>query len=159
MLLLHAGTVLLPILFAMGSRTLLVPRVHISQHISTEAMVGSTISYTNPALIISRHGSSPLKSTRQPWMQPQCLWAHCRLIGTPHIPDTLQPSHSMTAETHSSRLRRMTCSGCVSVGEVQSQTDWDPVWTGPNSAVLVPVWDFPKNTGPLGSRSGHSHIA
>ena len=46
-----------------------------------------------------------------------------------------------------------------SVGEVRSRTDWDPVWTGPNSAVLVPVWDFPKNTGPLGSRSGHSHIA
>ena len=46
-----------------------------------------------------------------------------------------------------------------SVGEVRSQTDWDPVWTEPNSTVPVPVWDFPKNTGPLGSRSGHSHIA
>ena len=46
-----------------------------------------------------------------------------------------------------------------SVGEVQSQTDWNPVWTGPNPAVLVQVWDFPKNTGPLGPRFGHSHIA
>ena len=47
----------------------------------------------------------------------------------------------------------------VSVGEVWSQTDWDPVWTRPNPTVPVPVWDFPKNTGPLGPRSGHSHIA
>ena len=46
-----------------------------------------------------------------------------------------------------------------SVGEVQSQTDWDPVWTGPNPTVLVQVWDFPKNTGLLGLWSGHSHIA
>ena len=113
MLLLHAGTFLLPILFAMGSHTLLIPRVHISQCISTEVMVGSTISYANTALIISRCGSSPLKSTRWPWMQPQCLRAHRHLIGTPHIPNTLQPSHSTTAETHSSRLRRTTHSGCI----------------------------------------------
>ena len=46
-----------------------------------------------------------------------------------------------------------------SVGEVHSQTDWDPVWTRPNPAVPVPVWDFPKNPGPLGLQSGHSHIA
>ena len=46
-----------------------------------------------------------------------------------------------------------------SVGEVRSQTDWDPVWTGPNPAVPVPVWDFPKNTGPLGLQSGQFHIA
>ena len=51
------------------------------------------------------------------------------------------------------------CALGASVGEVQSQTDWDPVWTGPNLAVPVPVWDFPKNTGPLGPQSGHSHIA
>ena len=113
MLLLHAGTFLLPILFAMGSRTLLVPRVHISQRISTEVMVGSTISYANPALIISRRGSSPLKSTRRPWTQPQCLRAHHRLIGTPHIPNTLQPSHLTTAETHSSWLWRTTRSSCI----------------------------------------------
>ena len=113
MLLLHAGTFLLPILFAMGSRTLLVPHIHISQHISTEVMVGSTISYANPALIISRRGSSPLKSTRRLWTQPQCLRAHRCLIGTPHIPNTLQPSHSMTAETHSSRLQRTTRSSCI----------------------------------------------
>ena len=47
----------------------------------------------------------------------------------------------------------------ASVGEVQSGTNWDPVWTGPNPAVPVPVWDFPKIPGPLGLRSGHSHIA
>ena len=47
----------------------------------------------------------------------------------------------------------------TSVGEVRSQTDWNPVWTGPNPAVLVQVWDFPKNTRPLGPRFGHSHIA
>ena len=47
----------------------------------------------------------------------------------------------------------------ISVGEVRSQTDWDPVWTGPNPAVLVLVWDFPKNPGPLGPRSQHPHIA
>ena len=46
-----------------------------------------------------------------------------------------------------------------SVGEVRSQTDWDPVWTGPNPVVLVLVWDFPKNMGPLGLRSGQFHIA
>ena len=46
-----------------------------------------------------------------------------------------------------------------SVGKVQSQTDWDPVSTGPNPVVPVPVWDFPKNTGPLGLRSGQFHIA
>ena len=46
-----------------------------------------------------------------------------------------------------------------SVGEVQSRTDWNPVWTRPNPTVPVQVWDFPKNTGPLGLRSGHSHIA
>ena len=46
-----------------------------------------------------------------------------------------------------------------SVGKVRSQTDWDPVQTGPNPAVPVPVWDFPKNSGLLGLRSGHSHIA
>ena len=46
-----------------------------------------------------------------------------------------------------------------SVGEVWSRTDWDPVWTRPNPAVPVPVWDFPKNPGPLGLQSGHSHIA
>ena len=46
-----------------------------------------------------------------------------------------------------------------SVGEVRSRTDWDPVWTGPNPAVPVQVRDFPKITGPLGLRSGHSHIA
>ena len=46
-----------------------------------------------------------------------------------------------------------------SVGEVRSQTDWDPVWTGPNPTVPVQVWDFPKNTRLLGLRSGHSHIA
>ena len=113
MLLLHAGTFLLPILFAMGSCTLLIPCVHISQHILTEVMVGSTISYANPALIISRCGSSLLKSTRWPWTQPQCLRAHHRLIGTPHIPDTLQPSHSTTTETHSSWLRRTTRSSCI----------------------------------------------
>ena len=46
-----------------------------------------------------------------------------------------------------------------SVGEVQSRTDWDPVWTGPNPAVPVQVPDVPKDTGPLGLWSGHSHIA
>ena len=46
----------------------------------------------------------------------------------------------------------------ISVGEVRSRADWDPVWTGPNSAVPVPVWDFPKKAGPLGLRSGQSHI-
>ena len=46
-----------------------------------------------------------------------------------------------------------------SVGEVRSRTDWDPVWTRPNPAVLVLVQDFPKNPGPLGLWSGHSHIA
>ena len=52
-----------------------------------------------------------------------------------------------------------TC-GCVevlvlgpSVGEVRSQTDWDLVWTRPNSAVLVPVWDFVRAT----LRRGHSY--
>ena len=49
--------------------------------------------------------------------------------------------------------------GLPSVGEVWSGTDWDPVWTRPNPAVPVPVWDFPKNPRPLGLRSGHSHIA
>ena len=49
--------------------------------------------------------------------------------------------------------------GSPSVGEVRSGTDWDPVWTGPNPAVPVPVWDFPKNPGPLGLRSGHSNLA
>ena len=49
--------------------------------------------------------------------------------------------------------------GHGSVGEVQSRTNWDPVWTGPNPAVPVQVWDFPENTRPLGLRSGHSHIA
>ena len=56
----------------------------------------------------------------------------------------------------------VTCEGLViqsSVGEVQSRTDWDPVWTRPNPAVPVQVWDFPENTGLLGLRSGHSHIA
>ena len=47
----------------------------------------------------------------------------------------------------------------ISVGEVRSRTDWDLVWTGPNPAVPVPVWDFPKIPGLLGLRSGHSHIA
>ena len=47
----------------------------------------------------------------------------------------------------------------TSVGEVRSQTDWNPVWTGPDPAVPVPVWDFPKNTGPLGLQSGQFHIA
>ena len=47
----------------------------------------------------------------------------------------------------------------ASVGEVQSCTDWDLVWTGPNPAVPVQVPDFPKDTRPLGFRSGHSHIA
>ena len=46
-----------------------------------------------------------------------------------------------------------------SVGEVQSRTNWDPVWTGPNPTVPVQVWDFPKNTRPLGLQSGHSHIS
>ena len=46
----------------------------------------------------------------------------------------------------------------TSVGEVRSRTDWDPVWTGPNPAVPVLVWDFPKNSGPLGLLSRHSHI-
>ena len=40
-----------------------------------------------------------------------------------------------------------------------TQTDWDPVWTGPNPPVPVLVWDFPKNMGPLGLRSGQFHIA
>ena len=49
--------------------------------------------------------------------------------------------------------------GESSFGEVRFQTDWDLVWTGPNPAVPVPVWDFPKNAGPLGLRSVHSHLA
>ena len=57
------------------------------------------------------------------------------------------------------RNRRFVAPRVPSVGEVRSQTDWDPVWTGPNPAVPVPVWDFPKNPGPLGPRSQHSHIA
>ena len=47
----------------------------------------------------------------------------------------------------------------TSVGEVRSRTDWNPVWTRPNPTVPVQVWDFPENIGPLGLRSGHSHIA
>ena len=44
----------------------------------------------------------------------------------------------------------------ASVGEVRSWTDWDLVWTRPNPAVPVWVWDFPKNLGPLGLWSGQS---
>ena len=60
--------------------------------------------------------------------------------------------------THSHMTNRHS-SISSSVGEVWSQTNWDPVWTGPNSAVPVLVWDFPKNTGLLGLWSGQSHIA
>ena len=47
----------------------------------------------------------------------------------------------------------------TSVGEVWSQTNWDPVWTRPNPIVTVWVWDFPKKRGPLGLWSGHSNIS
>ena len=45
-----------------------------------------------------------------------------------------------------------------SVGEVQSWTDWDLVWTGPNPVVLVWVWDFLKNPRLFGLWSGQSHM-
>ena len=59
--------------------------------------------------------------------------------------------------THLQHLRP----SLTSVGTVRSQTDWDPVWTRPNSMVPVPVpvLDFPKNMGLLGLWSGHSNIA
>ena len=47
--------------------------------------------------------------------------------------------------------------GNVSVGGVWSQTNWDLIWTRPNSVVLVPVWDFPNKVGPLGLRVEHGY--
>ena len=95
-----------------------------------------------------------------PAATPLCLahlppWAGCTCI--PHMDQAARLMEKDPAS--SSRLVSMLCSLENSVGEVRSRTDWDPVWTGPNPAVPVQVWDFPENTGPLGLRSGHSHIA
>ena len=80
--------------------------------------------------------------------------AHCTMADPQWAPMTSPPIHL----SHSTGYLGSHCTTC-SVGEVRSQTDWDLVWTGPNPAVLVPVWDFPKNTGSLGLWSGQFHIA
>ena len=108
---------------------------------------------------VSRHRGHAHRYEGHGW---QILWV-CMPIYSP----VRSPDHSPTCfPAHWHTHCRFACPhahplACppTSVGEVRSQTNWDPVWTGPNPMVPVPVWDFPKNMGPLGLQSGQSYIA